>query len=122
AAKANPHYVSDAAEDNNGDAVRLMLEAGWPVEGDGRHTPLHWLCWHGNAEAVRAILPFHPPLEMQDAEFRATPLGWAMHGSENSWCKNDGDYAGVVRALLDAGAKRPEKIQGSEAVQKALGR
>lgn len=119
-AEANANYVSDAAEDNSTQAVQLMLSAGWPVEGDRRHTPLHWACWHGNAAMVRAILPFHPPLEALDADYRATPLGWAMHGSENGTYRKTGDYAGAVQALLAAGAKRPERIGGSEAVQNAL--
>jgi len=119
-AQANPSYVSDAAEDNDAMPVRLMLECGWPVEGDGRHTPLHWACWHGNAEMARQILRFHPPLELQDADYHATPLGWAMHGSEHGWnCKN-GDYGATVKALLAAGARRPEKIEGSQAVQEVL--
>ena len=119
-AQANPGYISDAAEDNDAEAIRLMLEAGWPLEGDGKHTPLHWACWHGNAEMVRAILEFHPPLEALDADYHATPLGWAIHGSENGPHRETGEYAGTVQALLDAGAKRPEKIDGSEAVRKVL--
>jgi len=119
-AQANPNYISDAAEDNHAEAVRLMLEAGWPTEGDGKHTPLHWACWHGNAAMVLAILPFHPPLEALDAEYHATPLGWAIHGSENGTHRETGDYAETVRALLGAGAKRPEKIEGSEAVRSVL--
>ena len=119
-AHANPSYVSDAAEDNDATAVQLMLECGWPVEGHGRHTPLHWACWHGNAEMTRRILRFHPPLELQDAEYHATPLGWAMHGSEHSWNCKIGDYGATVKALLAAGARAPEKIEGSLAVQDAF--
>jgi len=117
---ANPHYISNAAEDNASGAVQLMLEAGWPIEGDGKQTPLHWACWHGNRDMALAILAHQPPLELRDAIFNATPLRWAIHGSENSPRKADGDYAGIVEALLKAGAKRPEKIEGSQAVRKAL--
>lgn len=119
-AQANPNYISDAAEDNNAEAIRLMLEAGWPTEGDCKHTPLHWACWHGNGAMVLAILPFHPPLEALDADYHATPLGWAIHGSENGANRETGDYAKTVQALLTAGAKRPEKIEGSEAVRSVL--
>ncbi len=119
-AQANPGYVSDAAEDNDAPAVRLMLECGWPVEGDGRHTPLHWACWHGNAEMARQILRFHPPLEFQDGEYHATPLGWAVHGSVHGWNSKTGDYGATVKALLAAGARPPEKIEGTEAVREVL--
>jgi len=121
-AQANPSYVSDAAEDNDATAVRLMLECGWPVEGDGRHTPLHWACWHGNAEMARQILRFHPPLEFQDADYHGTPLGWALYGSEHGWNCKTGDYGATVRVLLAAGARAPGKIEGSEAVQEVLRR
>ncbi len=118
--QANPQYILNAAEDNAAEAVQVMLEAGWPPEGNGKQSPLHWACWHGNPEMVRAILAFHPPLEMADAGFHATPLGWAIHGSENGTLRAFGDYAVSVQALLDAGAKRPEKIEGSEVVRKVL--
>ena len=106
-AQANPGYVSEAAEDNDSTAVRLMLECGWPVEGDGKQTPLHWACWNGNAEMAREILRFHPPLEIKDGRFHATPLGWAIHGSEHNGSSKRGDYASTVQALVDAGARRP---------------
>lgn len=119
-ARQNAAYVSAAAQNNDTGAVRTMLECGWQVEGDGRHTPLHWAAWHGNVAMIQAILPFHPPLEFLDGEHNATPLGWAMHGSVFGWFRTTGDYAGAVRALLDAGAARPAEIYGSPAVQAAL--
>ena len=121
-AQASAHCISDAAEDNDTEAVRIMLEAGWPLEGDGKHTPLHWACWNGNNEMVEAILQFHPPLDARDDDYHATPMGWAIHGSESSARRKTGDYAATVLALLSAGAKPAEKIEGSEAVQNALRR
>lgn len=112
--------ISNAAEDNNTNAVRLMLELGWPVEG-GNITPLHWAAWHGNAEMTRIILEHHPPLEAASkATFDSPPLGWAVHGSEHGWYSKTGDYGAVVEALLAAGAKPREEIGGSEAVRAAL--
>lgn len=70
---------------------------------------------------ARIILARHPDLEASSpASFNATPLGWAIHGSEHGWYSKTGDYAAVVEALLAAGAKRPEKIEGSEAVRAVL--
>jgi len=106
-ARANAHYISNAAEDNDTAAVRLMLECGWPLEGDGRQTPLHWACWHGNAEMTRDILRFHPPLDFRDANHHATPWGWAVHGSEHGWNRKTGDFAATIQALVDAGARPP---------------
>lgn len=114
------HQITDAAEVNNTEVVRLMLDAGWPVDGDHGTTPLHFAAWHGNAEMARVILRHRPPLEKKDPQYQATPLGWAIHGSEHGWNCKTGDYGAVVEALLAAGAKLPETIEGSEAVRAAL--
>jgi len=115
-------HVADAARNNNAPALRLLLAAGLPVDVQGQHgaTPLHWAAFHGNTEMIKFILPYKPPLERLDADFNATPLGWAMHGSEEGWYCRTGDYAGTVELLLRAGAKRPEKMKGSEPVQELL--
>jgi len=113
--------ISNAAEDNNTEAVRLMLKCGWPVDGGQGPTPLHWAAWHGNTEMVRVILRHNPPLEVSNsATFGAPQMGWAVHGSENGWHCKTGDYASTIRALLAAGARRPDKIEGSAAARAAL--
>jgi ankyrin repeat protein len=114
--------VSNAAEDNNTEAVGLMLESGWPVDGGGHGaTPLHWAAWHGNAEMAEVILRHSPPLEVSNpATYDSTPLGWAIHGSEHGWNCKSGNYAAVVELLLKSGAKPPGKIDGSDAVRAVL--
>ena len=114
--------VAHAARNNNLAAVRLMLRAGLPVAGLGQHgaTPLHWAAFHGNAQMTRELLRHSPPLELTDADFDSTPIGWAVYGSENGWYCRTGNYADTVEALLQAGATRPEKIQGTPAVQEVL--
>jgi len=115
--------VAHAARNNNVAAVRLMLVAGLPVDALGQHraTPLHWASFHGNAEMAREILRHDPPLELTDADFNGTPLGWAIHGSVHGWHCDTGDYAGTVEALLNAGAKLPPKLDGvSEAVREVF--
>jgi ankyrin repeat protein len=116
--------IANAAQDNNTAAVRTMLTAGWPVDARGQHdaTPLHWAAFHGNAEMAEIILLHNPPLECVDADFGGTPLGWAIHGSVNGWHCKTGNYPGTVELLLRAGAKPPQKIGGTEAVQQALQR
>jgi hypothetical protein len=71
---------------------------------------------------AQIILGHAPPLECHDHDFNATPLGWVIHGSEHGWYRKTGDYAGTVEALLKAGAKLPDKIGGTEAVQAVLRR
>ncbi len=117
--------LPNAAQNNNTKAVRLMLEAGWPVDtpGDAGATALHWAGFHGNAEMARVILPFHPTLELKSREYAGTPLSWTIYGSGNGWHRDTGDYVGTVRAMLDAGAVVPpnaEELEPSEAVLAAL--
>lgn len=117
--------VAIAARDNRTATVELMLAAGFPVDARGQHggTPLHWAAFHGNVAMVKAILPHRPPLELRDADFKSTPLGWAIHGSENGWHVKTGDYPAVVDLLLAAGASLTEAmIKGTPAVQEALRR
>jgi len=124
---ADRSHLARAAQSNNTNAVRLMLAAGWPVVVRGQHggTPLHWAAWHGNAAMVREILRYDPPLELRGDDHDLTALGWALHGSEHGWHRKTGDYAGVVEALLAAGAKLPEltdDLEASEAVRAVLRR
>jgi hypothetical protein len=92
------------------------------VDATGQHegTPLHWAAFLGNAEMAKLILQFGPPLEARDAEFQGTPLDWAIHGSAHGWCANTGEFSSIVKALLAAGANRPDAIGGSPAVQEVL--
>ena len=102
--------IVDAAENNRTETVRLMLNAGWPVDARGKHgaTPLHFAAWHGNVVMARHILDHRPPLEALDHDFTMTPMGWAFHGSVHGWNCARGDYGGTVEALIAAGATVPE--------------
>jgi ankyrin repeat protein len=119
--EADQRKLPNAAQNNNTKAVRLMLEAGWPVDtlGEMGATALHWAGFNGNAEMTREILRFHPALELKSQKYEGTPLGWALYGSGNGWHRDTGDFVGTVRALLEAGALVPanaEQWEPSEAV------
>ncbi len=122
--EADRRQVAHAAHNNEALVVRHLLESGLPVDCKGQHqaTPLHWAAFHGNTEMTKTILRYGPPLEATDADFQGTPLNWAMHGSENGWNCREGDYAGTVEALLQAGAKMPAEIHGSQPVREVLAR
>lgn len=114
--------LADAAGDGKAEAVRLMLLAGMPVDahGDDGVTPLHEAAWWGQLEVVKLLLARLAPLDVRDTSYDATPLGWTTHGSIN--CRNpQGDYPGIVEALLQAGAK-VEKPRGTEEVQAVMRR
>jgi ankyrin repeat protein len=114
--------LAHAARNNELAAVRLMLRVGLPVDCRGQlgATPLHWAAWHGNGEMVKELLHHKAPLDLIDVDNQATPLGWAIHGSENGWHREHGDYAATVEALLRAGAQVPAKLGGTDKVQSVL--
>jgi len=91
---------------NNTRAIELLLEHGWPSNAtlDNNQTALHYASWHGNLAMVQALLNHNAPLDILETEHGGSPLAWALHGSMNSWHRDKGDYPGVVRALLAAGA------------------
>ncbi|HEY8746491.1 MAG TPA: ankyrin repeat domain-containing protein, partial [Tepidisphaeraceae bacterium] len=115
-------HLPAAARDNNAAAVKLMVEWGFPVNARGMHggTALHWAAWHGNAQIVRQILPHNPDLEDSANEFHASPLRWALHGSQNSWHRQTGDYPAAVEALLEAGANPPKLSPDTKATEPVL--
>lgn len=108
--------LPNAAQNNNGQAVRLMLQAGWPVDTPGEMgaTALHWAGFHGNAEMARTILRFKPPLDLKSREYPGTALSWAVYGSGNSWHRDTGDYVGTIEALVQAGSVWPENAEQLE--------
>ena len=114
--------IVGAAFRNHTRAVEMMLGAGWPaaVLGENDHTPLHWAAFHGNAEMVRILLANGANLEAEDKQFKSTPLGWALHGSEHSWRRQEGNYPRTVELLLAAGAKLPQPIEDLEATEEVL--
>ncbi|HEX6898671.1 MAG TPA: ankyrin repeat domain-containing protein [Thermoanaerobaculia bacterium] len=85
--------------------IATMIDAGLPVQTAGlkRQTALHWASWHGWRETVEALLARRAKVDAVEDEHGGTPLDWAIHGSDNS-PNPQGDYPGVVRLLLDAGA------------------
>jgi len=123
--QVHPQKLPQAAQNNNTTAVRLMLEAGWPVDAPGEMgaTALHWAGFNGNAEMTREILRFGPALELKSREYEGTALSWAIYGSGNSWHRDTGDFLGTVQALLRAGATVPphaEELEPSGAVLEVL--
>ena len=124
---ADRRRLVDAAQDENWAAVRRMLALGLPIDARGQHgaTALHWTAWHGDLAMVCELLRHQPPLEAKDGDFGGTPLTWAVYASVNGWHPERGDYAGVVEALLEAGAampKPPDELGGSAAVRAMLRR
>jgi len=120
-ANAARRIIGTAAR-NNTRAVEMLLERGWPAnpELDNSQTALHYAAWHGNLAMVRALLTHRAPVNVFETEHGGSPLAWALHGSLNSWERENGDYAGVTRALLAAGAQIPKPDGPLEAADEVL--
>lgn len=82
--------------------VELLLDAGespdrFNPEGMHAHaTPLHQAALAGHLAVVQILLAHGARLDLRDAIYQSTPLGWAEHG----------ERAEVVACLLAAGAER----------------
>ena len=88
-------------------SVRLMLELGFSVHARNifGETPLHLAAAAGDPETVRLLLDHGAELDACDDNYHRSPLGYATVSSGESH-RSDGDWAAIVRLLLDAGADR----------------
>lgn len=91
----------------NTEAVRLMLDLGFPVAHPERshgYTPLHNAAWAGSGDLVDLLLARGHPVNVRDPGFGATPLGWALHDCLVAKRHPEGEFVRVVKALLEAGS------------------
>ena len=107
---------------NNARAVGLLVGSGWPTNPalDNNQTALHYAAWHGNLAMVNTLLAHNAPVNVFETEHGGSPLAWALHGSLNSWHREKGNYPGVTRALLAAGAAIPKPDHPLEATEEVL--
>lgn len=114
----------------NIDAVRLMLDLGFPVsapEFNHGYTPLHNAAWCGDPVLVDLLLQHGHPVNQRDPNFQSTPLGFALHSCLEAKRHPEGDFPKVVELLLRAGATIPDKAYptghaGLDAALKQFGR
>jgi hypothetical protein len=97
-----------------------LLDHGADIDAldiDHESTPAQWMLGD-RVEVARA----NSPLDDAENDFDATPIGWATHGSEHGWHRRTGNFPAVVEALLEAGAKLPATVSGTDAVKEVLRR
>jgi len=100
-----PRYCWET--NTNYEAVRLMLDLGFPItqiERSHGYSPLHNAAWSGNGALVDLLISRGHPVDLRDPGFEATPLGWALHDCLVEKRHPEGDFAHVVELLLKAGS------------------
>jgi hypothetical protein len=109
----------------NYDAVKLMLDLGFPVAHPERshgYTPLHNAAWAGSGNLVELLIARGHPVDIRDPGHNATPLGYALHDCLVEKRHPEGEFARVVKALLEAGSpmEAVEYPTGDKAVDEVL--
>jgi ankyrin repeat protein len=108
----------------NYEAVKLMLDVGFPVAHPERshgYTPLHNAAWAGSGDLVELLIGRGHPVDIRDPAFDATPLGYALHDCLVEKRHPEGEFARVVRALMEAGSPVDVKVPtGDAAVDEVL--
>jgi len=115
-----PKLLADSAWANQLDGVRVLLDAGFPVDetGGGEGTALDRASIRGYVDIVKLLLSRGASVTLKNA-YGGTPLGACMWGSLN-FRDARGDYPATAEALIAGGAKVPETAGGSEAVAAVL--
>jgi ankyrin repeat protein len=100
-----PRYCWET--NTNYEAVKLMLDVGFPVAHPERshgYSPLHNAAWSGSADLVDLLIARGHPVDLVDPGYHATPLGYAIHDCVVEKRHPEGEFGRVVKSLLDAGS------------------
>jgi hypothetical protein len=109
----------------NCEAVKLMLDLGFPVahpEHSHGYTPLHNAAWAGSGDLVQLLIARGHLVDIRDPAYDATPLGYALYDCLVEKRHPEGEFARVVKALLEAGSplREVKYPTGDAAVDEAL--
>jgi ankyrin repeat protein len=99
------------------DAGLRLLDAGARPELTGafNETALHWAAHLGLGRLVARLVESGADVNLRDARYNSTPLGWAIHGRFRSTPSSQGDYPDVVARLVGAGAQvEPEWLADAQ--------
>jgi ankyrin repeat protein len=91
----------------NFEAVKLMLDIGFPVAHPERshgYSPLHNAAWAGSADLVDLLIERGHPVDLVDPGYQSTPLGYAIYDCTVEKRHPEGDFGHVVKSLIEAGS------------------
>ena len=78
-----PDQLIRAAEQNNYDAVALLIVLGFDVNARSRTTPLHEAAMRGSLPVIKLLLDHGADPKIPDTAYDATPAGWAEHHGQH---------------------------------------
>jgi ankyrin repeat protein len=100
-----PRYCWET--NTNYDAVKLMLDLGFPIAHPERshgYTALHNAAWSGSADLVDLLIARGAPVDIVDPTFQSTPLGFAMYDCLIEKRHPEGEFGRVAKSLIEAGS------------------
>jgi hypothetical protein len=103
--------LPDQAQRGRLDAVRLMLELGWPVDvrGDWHASALNQAAFRGDAAMVQLLLD-HGARWHERNGYGGDAVGSCLHAATNE-PHSSGDYAAVLSLLIANGASAPKDTE-----------
>jgi hypothetical protein len=73
-----PDLMVEAGATGRWDAIPLLVELGFPIEGSTGRSALHHAAAHGDLELVRLLIEHGGDLNAKDPQFQARPVLWAQ--------------------------------------------
>jgi hypothetical protein len=101
-----------AAEKDNLEAVRLLIELGFDVNATNRPAPLHEAAMRGNMAVIELLLEHGADPKLRDHAYDATPAGWAEHHHQRA--------AHERLAELEGNGHSPGSERGGERLETAI--
>jgi ankyrin repeat protein len=105
AIERHPDQLVRAAEQDNYEAITLLIELGFDVNARSQTAPLHEAAMRGSLPVIRLLLDHGADPNVHDSGYDATPAGWAEHHGQR-------EAQRLLEALEHPDAPTPSTDQG----------